>query len=228
MLRFRVEFTIQYLTKVLFNEKDKVEKGEKISSKIMYIATDEKIQDANKIKNLLEIAKKTNTTVKFLVFYEKGTKVIKLDLEDIDNEVEELAKLKIAIEQEKAKENLSIIEKSLDLSVNKLVQKFMGTNYDYNQTFGALEKASIEGVDKITIDDNGKKILKEILLDKKNFFKLMSLGEERFFKEFIDLKKLEANAKWNMSQAEKLTIDNKLVDNITLDPVSDYLSGQNK
>ncbi|MFZ4632343.1 MAG: hypothetical protein ACOYL8_04060 [Patescibacteria group bacterium] len=59
----------------------KTDKG--FSSRIVYIATDEALHDAGAIIQLEEMAKKTHSDIVFLMFYEAGSKFIKVDLETL-------------------------------------------------------------------------------------------------------------------------------------------------
>lgn len=61
------------------------EKG--FSSRILYVATDEALHDTGALIQLEEMAKKTHTDVVFLMFYDKGSKFIKVDLETLRSRV---------------------------------------------------------------------------------------------------------------------------------------------
>ena len=216
---------IQYLSKTAALEKDKIEKGEQISSKIMYLATDEPLQDANKVKSLLRIAKETNTTVKFLVFYNEGRKVIKIDLDDLDKQVTKIAELKIAAEQEKAKNDLLVLEKKGEVALNNLIEKIMSPTHEYNETYGELEKAGIN-IGSAIKGGNEKEALKNILLSNENSSKILKLPHNAIFGEFLDVEHWTGAAKYNMNKVGKLTIESQLADNIQIDPVSDLLTAQ--
>lgn len=216
---------IQFLVKTSINEKNKIEKGEQISSKIMYIATDEPIQDANKVKNLLKIAKETNTSIKFLIFYNEGRNVIKMDLSDFDNQVSKIAELKIMAEQEKAHNDLLILENRGEIALNNLIEKILSQKYDHNETYEELERVGIS-VGDVTRDVEGKEVLKNILLSNENSNKILKLPHNKIFGDFLIVKNLIGIARHNVSKVDKLTIESQLSSDIKIDPVGDLLVAQ--
>lgn len=215
---------VQYLSKTAAFEKDKTEKGERISSKIMYLATDEPLQDANKVKSLLKIAKETNTTVKFLIFYDQGRKVVKMDLNDLDKQVSKVAELKIAAEKEKAQNDLLDYEKREAVIINDLVETIMRPHSDYYQTYGALKNAKID-ISNVTNDEKGKELLKNILIANKGTSKILDLPDKTF-RAFKDIEHEIGKALHNIGDVNKLTIENQLANNIQIDPVRDLLITQ--
>jgi len=119
--------------------------AEDVSSKIMYIATDEGLQDANLILALLQKAEEKNTTVEFLMFYENGAKTIKQSASDL------LKNIKAKIEmgnlnkhQSLAKTHEVFEKQSVDL-VEAVIKKISSHDASVDRIFAALEKDNVKG-----------------------------------------------------------------------------------
>lgn len=173
----------QYLEKIADSEKEKVAKSEKIPSKIMYVATDEGLQDANKILELAASAAKTNTDVIFLMFYEGGSKVVKLSLEELQDKVNKNAEDEIKIRQEQASRILSVHEEKVNNIIDKVIK-----NYDSN--FGSLASA----LESCGIKGSASEIKK--LLSEKTSSDLSPLNK-------IPLGKLLVGAKWALESVQE-------------------------
>lgn len=61
--------------------------NKEFSKRILYIATDEGLHDTGSILELERLAQEKHTDVEFLMFYDKGTKFIKVDLETLKEKV---------------------------------------------------------------------------------------------------------------------------------------------
>ena len=86
---------IKFLEKVEIQEQKAILKNEALPHGIMYVATDETLQDVNQLKKLVELSEKTNTKIEFLMFYSHGDKVLKLGLDDIQKQIDQNNLLKI-------------------------------------------------------------------------------------------------------------------------------------
>ena len=80
---------IKFLEKVEKQEQKAIEKNEVLPHGVMYVATDETLQDVNQLKKLVELSEKTNTKIEFLMFYSNGGKVLKLGLDDIQKQIDQ-------------------------------------------------------------------------------------------------------------------------------------------
>lgn len=79
---------IKFLEKIEKQEQGAIEKNEVLPHGVMYVATDETLQDVNKLQKLVELGEKTNTKIEFLIFYSHGGKVLKLGLDDIQKQID--------------------------------------------------------------------------------------------------------------------------------------------
>ncbi len=86
---------IKFLEKVETQEQKAIEKNEALPHGIMYVATDETLQDVNQLQKLVELSEKTNTKIEFLMFYSHGGKVLKLGLDDIQKQIDQNNLLKV-------------------------------------------------------------------------------------------------------------------------------------
>jgi len=86
---------IKFLEKVEKKEQKAILKNEALPHGVMYVATDETLQDVNKLQKLVELGEKTNTKIEFLVFYSHGGKVLKLSPDDIQKQIDQKNLLKV-------------------------------------------------------------------------------------------------------------------------------------
>jgi len=79
---------IKFLEKIEKQEHKQIQNNEQLPKGIMYIATDETLQDVNHIDQLKTLSAKTNTQVEVLVFYDRGHKFLRLSLDDIQKQID--------------------------------------------------------------------------------------------------------------------------------------------
>lgn len=96
---------VEYLKMTLYSDTRNKVSAEDMPDRVLYIATDEAIQDVHLLYKVDELAKKTNTDVVFLVFYNEASvdesgkkvinhKIIKLSTEDMKEQIEKNNALK--------------------------------------------------------------------------------------------------------------------------------------
>ena len=86
---------IKFLETIEKQEDKQIKNNEVLPRGIMYVATDETLQDVNQLQKLTELSAKTNTEIEFLVFYGQGNKVLKLSLDDIQKQMDKNNLLKV-------------------------------------------------------------------------------------------------------------------------------------
>lgn len=79
---------IKFLEKIEKGQRHDIKKGIPLPEGVLYIATDETLQDVDKLEKLKELSVKTNIEVKILIFYSKGNKVLKLDIDELQKQMD--------------------------------------------------------------------------------------------------------------------------------------------
>ncbi|MFZ2310126.1 MAG: hypothetical protein WAW11_01120, partial [Patescibacteria group bacterium] len=154
---------IQYL--------EKIPEGD-VSSKTMYVATDEGLQDLDKIYKLNSLAEKNNTQVTFLMFYENGSKFVKIDANGLLEKVKHNTENNIKIRQQEIAKSVSFYEKEVNGLVNDIKNTLKSGSFSVSAIFDALEKDGIKG----SVSDIIAAVAKAEFQDLKNFEKT-SLGK---------------------------------------------------
>ena len=161
---------IQFLQKI--DVKANSNQDGKLTKKVMYIATDEGLQDVNNILDLQKIAAKTNTDVKILMFYDDGSKNVKLNLNDLVDRVKEVADAQIKVQRVQAENNLVAQKEAIIHRVESVINH-LDDLYPY------LVK------DKVVNDhDWDKNVIRERLLSGK--FDLSNLAKTPIGREFVN------------------------------------------
>lgn len=203
-----VSSAIDYLNKAATLDQEKLKAGEEISIKSMALATDEGIQDANYINKLAKIAEQTKTTVNFYVFYESGSKYIKISLTDLNKKIVKIAEAEIMSQQEQAAKNLLVQNERVAKTVDKVMQRLATADYDMRND---LEKAGIKG---------STEEIKKQLLDK-DFVALKVLEGSRYFKDLIDVKFNLLSAKSNLYKTGQLSVEKQLATAMKINVLED-------
>lgn len=199
---------IQYLEKVAKSDKEKIDSDHKIS-KIIYIATDEALQDANRVYELTNLTKANPNieyTIKFLMFSNNGSKVIKLSLEDLINKVEKIAESGIKAKQEEANKNLIAQTERANNQVEKILQ-----NLNNSDLQNALANVGVKG--------NKDEIKKQLL--EKDYLQLKALESNRLCKNLINAKYELLLATSEVNKANELTVAKQLETKLTINILED-------
>jgi hypothetical protein len=154
---------IQYLEKIPEND---------ASSKTMYVATDEGLQDLDKIYKLTSLAEKNNTQVTFLMFYENGSKFVKIDANGLLEKVKHNTENNIKIRQQEIAKNVAFYEKEVSGLAKDIKNTLKGGSFNVSAMYDALEKDGIKG----NAEEIANAVAKADFRDLKNFEKI-SLGK---------------------------------------------------
>lgn len=144
-----------------------------ISSKAMYVATDEGLQDFNKITKLVELSKKTKTDVTFLMFYEKGSKFVKVSANDLLTKFNKNLEANLLAKQELLSKNIVNHEKQISSLMTSIGSKLTSGSFDASTIFDLLAKDGIKG----SAEEIKKALLEADFRSLKNFSKVY-LGDK--------------------------------------------------
>ena len=133
-------------------------------NKTIYVATDEGLQDLSKVLQLTDLAKQTNTQVTFLMFYENGSKFIKMGANDLLNEFKKNVETNILTHQETLSKNIVHYEQQIDDLVEKITNKLHDSSFETGKMFDALAADGIKG----KIEDIKQALLEADFQDLKN------------------------------------------------------------
>ncbi len=137
-----------------------------VSSKAMYVATDENLQDLNQIIKLVSLSKKTNTEVTFLMFYDNGSKFIKIGADKIFDKFKQNVESNNIVQKVRLEQNIKFLDNKINTIVDRIGSILSG--YDGN-LMDAYEKSLKQ--DGITGNVNEiKETLKNINWDKLKHF----------------------------------------------------------
>jgi hypothetical protein len=78
---------VKFLEKIEKQALKQAKNNEPLPRGIMYIATDETLQDVNHLDQLKELSLKTNTQIEVLVFHNSGRQVLRLSLDDVQKQI---------------------------------------------------------------------------------------------------------------------------------------------
>ena len=131
-----ISSAIQYLEKIPTDD---------VSSKIMYVATDEGLQDLDKILQLKELSKTTNTQVAFLMFHEKGTKFIKLSADDLVNKIKKNIESNTQSQEEFLTKNILACEQQITSLIKDINEKISNGSFEASNILADLGSDGIKG-----------------------------------------------------------------------------------
>jgi len=182
---------IEYLEKI------NIKAGKEMPSRILYICTDEGVQDAEKTNKLMALAELTNTTIKFLMFYENGSKSINIGLKEMNDKTDKIAEVNIKLKQEKANLHLAVTVDRANTLISRLISSSKGNEYIRM----ALEK---DGIDLGDLAAAKEQVMH------KNFIDLKSLAKLPQARDAINALTELAKARYTASKAEELTVETYL------------------
>lgn len=133
-------------------------------NKIIYVATDEGLQDLSKVVQLTELAKQTNSQVTFLMFYENGSKFIKMDAQGLLDKFKKNIETNILTHQETLSKNIVHYEQQINDLVEKITNKLHDSSFETSKMFDALAADGING----KIEDIKQALLTADFQDLKN------------------------------------------------------------
>lgn len=136
-------------------------------NKIIYVATDEGLQDLSKIVKLTDLAEQTNSQVTFLMFYENGSKFIKMDAQGLLDKFKKNIETNILTHQETLSKNIVHYEQQINDLVEKIANNLRSGSFEVSNMFDALEADGIKG----SVEDIKKALLEADFQDLKNIGK---------------------------------------------------------
>jgi hypothetical protein len=79
---------ITLLSRVDASNANLIKSGKKLSKTVMFIATDETLQDVNRIEELKVLSERNNFDIKFIFFYQDGQRTVKVGLDEIQEQID--------------------------------------------------------------------------------------------------------------------------------------------